>query len=144
MLMLEVLGAALLVAVIAALLTRGTVAAMGRLGGESIHRLLSGAEYIVEHHAVPPAWRDELSKKLGGLRPGCDDGPRRARDEARAKRACLRELARLITFARKSSVVADEEARDILVAELVSTAVEWESASWDMMCCPPAPPNQTP
>jgi hypothetical protein len=133
-LLLPVTLAAVLMAVIAALLTRGTVAAMGRLGGESIHRLLSSAEFIVEHHAVPPAWQGELAKKLDGLRPGCGDGRRKAEHEGRAKRASLRRLDRLIVFARKSSVVADEEARDILVAELVSVAGEWESASWAVMC----------
>ena len=133
MLMLQVALAAVLVAVIAAVLTRGTVAIMGRLGGESIQRLLSGAEFIVEHHAVPPDWRAELVKKLDGLRPGCDDGPKRARHEARAKQACLRRLDRLIVFARKSSVVADEEARGILIAELTQVDAEWRSRGWNEM-----------
>jgi hypothetical protein len=124
------------VAVVAALLTRGTVAITGRLGGESIHRLLSSAEYIVEHHAVPPLWREELERKLGGLRPECGDSRKRAGHEARAKRACRRRLDRLVAFARRTSVVADEEARGILVSELVSTAGEWEAASWDRMCSP--------
>lgn len=138
MLLLQVLVGAVIVAVIAALLTRGTVAAMGRLGGGSVHRLLSSMEFIVEHHAVPPDWQGDLAKKLGGLRPGCGDGRKKARHEARAKRACLRELARLIAFARASSVVADEEARRILVAELTLVDGEWRTRGWGGMTSPGA------
>ncbi len=136
MLLLEVVLGAVLVAVIAALLTRGTVAAMGRLGGESIDGMLRGAQFIVEHHAVPPAWQEELTRKLVGLRPGCDDAAKKARHEARAKRTCLRRLDRLIVFARRSSVVADEEARRILVAELAQVDGEWRNRGWGGMTSP--------
>jgi hypothetical protein len=139
-LLLQVAVAAVLVGVVAALLTKGTVALTGRLGGQRVSRVLADAEYIIEHTAVPPAWRDELAKKHAGLRPGCSDASRKERHQALAKRACLRRLDKLITFSRKTSVVADEEAREILVSELVRVDEEWRSRSWEEMTAPSGRP----
>jgi hypothetical protein len=135
-LLLWVAISAVLVGLIAALLTKGTVVLTSRLGGERVSRIVADAEFIVEHHAVPPAWQGELARKLSGLQPECADSLKKAGHEARAKRACRRRLERLIAFARKTSVVADEEARGILVSELAAAAGEWEFASWGRMCFP--------
>jgi len=120
--------------VMAALITRVTVALMGRFGGEAVHRTMSDTEYIVERHAVPPAWKAGLERKHRGLRPGCGDAVLGEKHRALARQACLRQLGRLITFAKKSSVVADEETRAILVSELVGVDGEWRSRSWEGMC----------
>jgi len=120
--------------VMATLLTRVTVALMGRFGGEAVHRTMSDTEYIVERHAVPPAWKAGLERKHRGLRPGCGDAVLGEKHRALARQACLRQLGRLITFAKKSSVVADEETRAILVSELVGVDGEWRSRSWEGMC----------
>lgn len=120
--------------VMAALLTRVTVALMGRLGGRSIHTIMSDTEYIVERRAVPPAWHEKLRKKYRGLRPGCGDAVLGEKHRARARQACLRQLGRLITFAKKSSVVADEETRGILMTELTQVRQEWLGRSWNEMC----------
>jgi hypothetical protein len=130
-LLLQVAVAAAVIAVLAALLTRGTAALVGRFGGQTIHNLMSDAEYIVERRVVPPDWRTKLERKLRGLRPDGTDPRTQARHRERARRTCLRRLDRLITFARKSSVVADEETRGILVAELVEVDAEWRSRGWE-------------
>jgi hypothetical protein len=113
-----VLLAAVLTGTVAVLLVRGTMAIAGRLGGDSIHRIITETEYIVERHAVPPAWQAELAR------------------HARPTHACLRRLDRLIAFSRTTSVVADEETRSILLSELTQVRSEWESATWDQMCAP--------
>ncbi len=114
----------------ATLLTRGTVALMGRLAGETIRQVHESAEYIVEHHSVPPAWQAKLGKRLKGLRL---EG---AEPRSRAKRACLRQLGKLIKHFQRTSLVVDEEARDILVSELERVDEEWRSRGWGEMCAP--------
>lgn len=134
----------------AALLTRGTVALMGRFGGEAVQRIMQDTEYVVEHHAVPPAWKARLERRLGDLRTDSLDSPlgersrgqaKRQRSRARARRWCLRALDRLVTFANTSSVVADEATRAILVAELALVREEWLVRDWDEMCRPGADPR---
>jgi hypothetical protein len=120
----------------ATLLTRGTVKLMGRLAGETIRQVHESAEYIVEHHSVPPPWQAKLGKRLRGL--GIPDPASRqaAAHRARAKRACLRQLGKLIKHFQRTSLVVDEEARDILVSELETVEGEWRSRSWGEMCAP--------
>jgi hypothetical protein len=120
----------------AAALTRATAVLMGKLGGETIDRLHSSAESIVEDHAVPTAWQERLRGRFEGLRPGCVDAVKTARHRAKAKAACLKQLSRLIRHFRGSSLVADEEAREILLSELGRAYGEWKSADWDRMCSP--------
>jgi len=114
------------------------VALTGRFGGRRISRIVADAEYIVEHHAVPPAWQAKLQKNLHGLRPDGAEPRTLARHQARARRSCLRRLDRLIAFSQKTSIVADEEAREILVSELMKVDEEWRSRSWKEMCSPGA------
>jgi hypothetical protein len=116
MLWLWLIGAAVVTGAFAVLLARGSVAIAGRYAGERVHRTLSETEYIVETHAVPPAWQAELAR------------------HARPQRACLRRLDGLIAFARSTSVVVDEEAREALLEELTQVREEWDSATWEAMC----------
>jgi hypothetical protein len=102
-------------AVMTTLLTRGTVKLMDRLAGETIQHVHESAEYIVEHHSVPPAWQAKLGKRLRGLRPEVPEARLVERHRARAKRACLRQLDKLVKHFQRTSLVVDEEARDILV-----------------------------
>jgi hypothetical protein len=135
-LLLQVAVAAVLVGVVAALLTRGTVVLTGRFGGRRVSRVLADTEYIVEHHAVPPAWLAKLHENLLGLRPDGAEPRTLARHQARARRFCLCRLDRLIAFSRKTSIVADEEARQILVSELMKVDEEWRSRSWEELSAP--------
>lgn len=140
MLLLQVAVAALLVGAVAALLTRATVALTSRLGGQRVSRVLADTEYIVERHAMPPTWQAKLRKRFRGLRP--DAEPRaRSRLQARARRSCLRELGRIRAFARTTSIVADEEAREILLSELIRVEAEWRDWNWNEMCSPGGKPR---
>lgn len=136
MLLLQVAVAAVLVGVVAALLTRGTVALTSRLGGERVSRLIADTEYVVEHHAIPPAWLAKLQENLRGLRSDGAGSRLRARHQARAVRRCLRRLDRLIAFSRKTSIVTDEEAREVLVSELMKVDEEWRSRGWEGLSAP--------
>ena len=114
----------------ATLFTRGTVALMGRVGGETIHALHTSAEYLVEHHSVPPAWQEKLRRRHG----------RSASPGDAAKRASLRQLDKIIAHFTKTSLVEDEEARGILLRELEAVYEEWLAASWAEMCSPRGEP----
>ncbi len=120
----------------ATLLTRGTVKLMGRLAGETIQQLHESAEYIVDHHSVPPAWQTKLGRKLRGLGVSDTASKKAAAHRVRAKRACLRQLGTLVKHFQRTSIVVDEEARDILVSELTQVEAEWRSRSWGEMCAP--------
>jgi len=139
-LLLQVAIAAVLMAVVAVLGTKGMVAFMGRFAGQKVSRVLADAEYVVACHAVPPAWQERLRKSLRGLRSDCADPRLKARHQARARRWCLRELERLLSFAKKTSIVADEEARQVFVSELSRVHEEWRGRSWDEMCAQDASP----
>lgn len=134
MLWLQLVIAAVLVAVVAALGTRGMVALMGRFAGGKISRVFADAEHIVDRHTIPPSWRERLRKRLRGVRPECADPRLSARHQARARRWSLRELERLLSFAKKTSIVADEESRRVFVAELEQVREEWLARGWDGMC----------
>jgi hypothetical protein len=132
-LFLWVLIVVVIMSVGATLLTKGTVALMGKFGGQTIHNLHTSAEFIVARHTVPPAWLEKLGRRLDGLRPGCADARRAAAHRGRAQRACLRQLDKLIAHFKKTSLVVDEEARSLLVSELIRVYDEWESWDWDRM-----------
>jgi hypothetical protein len=140
-LLLQVFVAAVLVAVVAALGTKGMVALMGRFAGGKVSRIFADAEYVVEHRAVPPSWMERLRKKHRGLRPDCTDPRLAARHQVRARQWCLRDLERLLSFARKTSIVTDEESRQVFVSELLRVREEWRVRSWDGMCSPDAAPR---
>mgnify|MGYP001028052526 CR=1 FL=1 len=53
--------------VMATFLTKGTVALMGKLGGETIYRLHNSAEYIVNTRSVPPEWISAMVKRYPSL-----------------------------------------------------------------------------
>jgi hypothetical protein len=128
-------------AIMATLFTRTTVKLMGRLAGETIQHVHESAEYIVEHHSVPLAWQAKLAKRSRGLRPEGAEPRLRERHCARAKRACLRQLGKLIKHFQRTSLVVDEEARDILVSELTLVDEEWRSRSWVEMITPSGRPS---
>lgn len=133
MLLFYVLLIVAIMAVAAPLLTKGTVALMGRIAGRTIFQIHSSAQHIMERRTVPDAWRERLARRLDGIRPDAADEGRMALHREKARRACLRELDRLIMHFRKTSIVADEEARHILLTELVRVYEEWESSDWDRM-----------
>ncbi len=118
----------------ATLLTRGTVKLMGRLAGETIQHVHESAEYIVEHHSVPPAWQAKLGRRLRGLGVSDTGSKRAAAHRVRAKHACLRQLGKLVKHFQRTSLVVDEEARGILLSELSKVDEEWRSRSWGAMC----------
>lgn len=138
-----VLAAIVAMSVVATLLTRGTVALMGRFGGEAMQRTMRDTEYVVEHHAVPPAWKSEIERRFRGLAAECTDAALAEKHRARAVRECHRRLDRLLTFAKKSSIVADEETRGILIAELAQVRGEWRGRGWEAMCAPDAGSHPT-
>ena len=115
----------------ATLLTKGTVALMGKLGGETIFRLHKSAESIVTDLKVPVQWRRKLEKRYPGLRDVCEDEAKKTAHREQARRLCLRQLDKLIVHFTKTSAVVDEEAREILLAELERAIDLWESHSWD-------------
>ena len=119
-----------LMIVMATLLTKGTVAVMGRVAGEGIDRLHRSAEFIVHTHKVPTEWRDKMARRMEGLRASCADESLVEKHQAEARRAVLRRLAGLIRHFQRSSLVVDEEARDILVGELQAAREEWQEKPW--------------
>jgi hypothetical protein len=143
-----VLASVAALSLVVALLTRGAAVLVGRLGGQTIRLMHESAEHIVECHTVPPAWQERLARKRGGAMGraaargattvgGCSaPAASDPRSEAAARRVCLRQLDRLIKHFEGSSLVADEEARHLLLAELREARWEWASASWAAMCSP--------
>ena len=114
------------------LLTKGTVRLMGRFGGDTIHKLHKSAEFIIDTHKVPPFWREVLEKRLSRLqRKGDEKVLRNAKTAAR--RRCLGQLKKLITYFQKSSTITDEEAREIVLSELNAAYEEWLDMDWDRM-----------
>lgn len=83
-------------------------------------------------------------------RPPCSWLPRRLRDTAatgteadtaaaeRLRRLCLRRLRGLRRYVAKSQLLADEETRARLLAELDAVRTEWEAADWTRLRCVPA------
>ena len=120
-----------MMAVIATFLTKGTVALMGKLGGETIYKLHSSSEHIMNTHSVPPEWVAAMNKRYPGLTDTAASGSALPDLGNRAKRRVIRQLDTLITHFERTSIVADEEAREILVTELLKARDEWLPLSWE-------------
>jgi hypothetical protein len=134
------------VSLVVALLTRGSAVLMGRLGGERIQIMHRSAEYIVDNHAVPLAWRQRRWKGPEGVTdpPAAGAATEMGRAEVRMRRACLGRLDGLIRHFERTSLFEDEETRHVLTNELEQVREEWAASSWREMCLPRAPAPRAP
>jgi hypothetical protein len=122
-----------LMAVFSVILTRMTVKIMGKLGGEAIYKLHESAEFVSNTGLVPPFWRDKAERRLMRVRAGGGADGNIHRLEDAARRRYLRQLRKLIHYAKNSSTIADEETRDTLVGRLRGTMTNWKTMSWKDM-----------
>ena len=88
-----------------------------RMVGDKHHALQS----IVETRQVPEAWRKHPAKSAN------ISAERVAALQQQAKSRYLHQLDGLIAYATKSTLVADEETRQTLLAQLTAVRAEWQA-----------------
>lgn len=115
--------------VLSVFFTKATVRIMGKLGGETIYKLHESAEFILNTGLIPPFWREKAEGKLRSARENNSPQESIAKIEGQVKRRYLKQMKKLLHFARNSSTVTDEEARAILVAGLEKARDRWLTSS---------------
>ena len=133
MFLLYLLLAVVLMAGLSVFLTRMTVQMMGKLGGETIHKLHESAEFILNTGKVPPFWREKTERRLKKALSEKVSSSRIAKLERPVRRRYLRQMKKLLQFAENSSTVSDEETREILTAGLKKARKTWLATSLSEM-----------
>jgi hypothetical protein len=89
-----------------------------RMIGDKHHAL----QDIVESRQVPVSWRKPFASKTAAA-----PAERVAAIRQQAKQHYLRELDGLIAYASRSTLVADEETRQMLLDQLADVRAEWHA-----------------
>ncbi len=115
-------------AITATVFTKGTVYLMGKYGGESINRIHRDTEFIINTRKVPKEWQIPWEKRMRKLEPA--GSASRDRIEKSAHRQCLKRIRTLILHFERTSMIADEEARELVLKELRDVHTQWQSGDW--------------
>jgi hypothetical protein len=86
------------------------------------HRIL---EEIVNSGQIPRQWNNDWISRLLSSRGGSP------RQQVRVHRRALRKLDALLHYVRTTSLLADEETREVLVERLTEVRAEWVSRRLD-------------
>ena len=116
------------------LFTKFMVYFMGKFGGETIDKLHRGTEFIINTKKVPPWWIDCFKKRFEKAGKAGDGGLKLEKYKKLAKRKCLKQLFQLIKHFKRTSLVEDEEAREMVLEGLSKAYKEWKDLSWDDIC----------
>lgn len=120
-----------LMAAVATVFTRTTVYLMGKYAGESINRIHRDTEAIITTHKVPEHWKTPWEDRLRTFDAQSAGDASRDRIERSAHRQSLKRIRTLIRHFERTSMIADEEARDLVLQELRSVYAHWQSSDWE-------------
>jgi len=130
--MLYILGMLVVTIIVGTLLIHFTVIIMGRRAAKFLSETHGAIEYIHTTGAVPPKWVEPFRKTLQQLRR---DDPQyqttRERNARTARKSCLKKLAKLHKYVYNSSLVQDEETREILLKKLTAVRETWTKQDWN-------------
>lgn len=118
-------------ALMATVFTKGTVYLMGKYGGESINRIHRDTEFIINTCKVPKEWQIPWEKRMRKLETGQAGSASRDRIEKSAHHQSLKRVHKLILHFKRTSMIADEEARELVVKELQEVYNQWQSSDWE-------------
>jgi hypothetical protein len=129
--MLYLLGTFAVIVAVGALFIRFTVIIMGRRVGKYLSETHGALEYIHTTGAAPPQWLEPFRKKHQQLQQNDPQYQASAERNARsARKICLKKLAKLQKYVYRSSLVQDEETRDILLKKLTDVREKWAEQDW--------------
>jgi hypothetical protein len=120
-------------AVMATIFTKGTVYLMGKYGGESINRIHRDTEFIINTRKVPREWQISWEKRMRKLEAGQAGSASRNRIEKSAYRQSLKRIHKLILHFERTSMIADEEARELVLKGLRDVYNQWQSSDWEQI-----------
>ena len=129
--MLYLFGMLVVTVISGALLIHFTALVMGRRATKFLSETHGDIEYIHATGAVPPKWVEPFRKTLQQLRQ--DDPQYRFtidRNARSARKTCLKKLAKLHKYVYNSSLVQDEETREILLKKLATARETWTEQDW--------------
>ena len=111
--------------------TKFMVYFMGKFGGETINKIHRSAEFIINTKKVPPWWVACFKKGFEKADRKIDGGQKLEAYKKSVKRKCLKQLLKLIKHFKRTSLVEDEEARELVLEGLTGAYEEWKDLSWD-------------
>jgi hypothetical protein len=130
--MLYLLGMLAVIVIVGALFIRFTVIIMGRRVGKYLSETHGTLEYIHTTGVVPPQWLKAFQKKHQQLQQSDSQYQSSVERNARsARKICLKKLAKLQKYVYRSSLVQDEETREILLKKLSDVRETWMKQDWN-------------
>lgn len=135
--MFYLLGMFVVTIIVGTLLIRAALLVMGRRAGKFLHETHRDLECIHTTGRVPPQWTEPFRKNVQTLR-GDDphDQSLLAKNAKSARKTCLKKLAKLHTYVERSSLVENEETRDILLQKLANVRTAWQEQDWSSIIAP--------
>ena len=111
--------------------TKFMVYFMGKYGGETINKIHRSSEFIINTGKLPPWWIECFQKGFEKAARIEDGGQKLEKYKEAAKRKCLKQLVKLIKHFKRTSLVEDEEAREMVLNGLTRAYEEWKKHPWD-------------
>jgi hypothetical protein len=100
-----------------------------------VHRLIGRKHHWMEEilatGAVPVSWRSAAAAKLAHQRRQGASVTQLKRRQQQLQQHYLRQFDQLIHYARTTALVADEETRQVLVAQLLAARTAWLAQTLD-------------
>ncbi len=88
-------------------------------------------EEILATGDIPQRWQQEAAATLARQRQQASNTAAVNRRRQRVQRRHLRQFDQLIHYAGTTALVADEETRDVLLAQLLTVRAEWSARQLD-------------
>ena len=133
LLFLYIILVVVMMAIMATVFTKGTVYLMGKYGGESINRIHRDTEFIINTRKVPKGWQIPWEKRMSKLETGQSGKASRDRIEKSAHQQSLKRIHKLIRHFERTSMIEDEEARELVLKELKEVHAQWQSSNWEQI-----------
>ena len=130
--MFYMIGLLLVTVVGGTVLIRFTAIIMGRRAGKFLSETHGAIEYIHTTEAVPPQWLEPFRKKHQQFQSSDSETQgKTARNARSARKICLKKLTKLQKYVYRSSLVQDEETRQILLKKLSDVCETWMTQDWN-------------
>ena len=114
-------------------LTKGMIRVMGKYGGESIAKMHRNSECITNGGKVPPLWATPWMKKISAAEKNDVREQASTSIKEKARRDCQKQLIRLIKHFERTSIIEDEEVRELILKKLIEAYEDWNEKNWDEM-----------
>jgi len=103
---------------------------MVNLMGNSVHRLHTHLEHVMNTNAPPPAWTQTVERKITRAVEAGKPEKHIRHLRSSGKKRMLKKLKHLIAYFKNSPVFENEHARSLLLHDLREIRDRWKAGEW--------------